>query len=79
MRGVDKRKGIDFKEIIIMLIVLCITIVVLGFFYGYIYTNTPEYLDVLNQKFAWHQVAPYVGTAFLGFVMLILGIKFKNN
>lgn len=58
---------------------LLLTIVILGFFFAWAYLDTPEYLTLWGAKFAWHSVTPYLGTAIVGFVMLLIGIKFKND
>ena len=70
---------IDGKELTLMFGVLILTIAFLGFFFGWVYIDTPEFLTAWGLNFAWHSVAPFVGTALLGFIMLMLGIKAKNT
>lgn len=77
--GRESKGRIDGKEFTGMFIVLILTLIILGFFYGWVFTETPEFLDAWGMNFAWHSVAPYVGTALLGFVMLFLGIKAKEH
>jgi hypothetical protein len=77
--GRKERKRIDIKELSIMFMTLLVTIVILGFFFAWTYLDTPEYVNLWGLDFAWHSVAPYLGTAIVGFVMLLIGIKFKNN
>ena len=77
MRG--SKGKIDGKEKLTMFLVLIVTIIILGFFYGKIYTETPEYLDIWGVNFAWHAVAPFIGTAFVGIVLLILGVQAKKH
>ncbi len=76
----NSSKGrIDGKELTVMFVVLLLTITILGFFFGWVYNDTPAYLNAWGMNFAWHSVAPFVGTAMLGFIMLLLGIKAKQS
>lgn len=77
--GSGSKGRIDGKELTVMFIVLLLTIGFLGFFFGWVYNDTPAYLNAWGIDFAWHSVAPYMGTAMLGFIMLLLGIKAKKS
>ena len=70
---------IDSKERMGMFLVLILTIIFLGFFYGKVYLDTPEFFQIWGRNFAWHAVVPYFGTAAVGFVLLLLGLQAKKS